>query len=121
PQSGASTAAPTVLLTLAAGMLVLALNLHHELIYGVVQSYTAFPPGTTLATADMAQAVVATMSKVFLVGVQLAAPMMVIGFLSYLMFGIFNRLIPQLQVFFLSIPLNIGLSLIILMASLTLM
>lgn len=121
PTSGANTAAPTVLLTLAASVLVLTLNLHHQLILGVMHSYTAFPPGTTLATGDMSMAVVDILGKVFLVGVQIAAPVMVVGFLVYLMFGIFNRLIPQLQVFFLSIPLAIGLSLVVLAASFTLM
>lgn len=121
PTSGANTAAPTVLLTLAASVLVLTLNLHHQLILGVMHSYTAFPPGTALATGDISMAVVDIMAKVFLVGVQIAAPVMVVGFLVYLMFGIFNRLIPQLQVFFLSIPLAIGLSLVVLAASLTLM
>lgn len=121
PQSGASTAAPTVLLTLAAGMLVLALNLHHTLIMGIAESYRALPPGTWLASADMAQAVVRTVGTVFTVGIQIAAPVMVSGFLAYLMFGIFNRLIPQLQVFFLSVPISIALSLVVMAACLSLM
>lgn len=121
PSSGANTAAPTVLLTLSAGMLVLALNLHHQLILGVASSYQAFPPGTQLATGDITMAVTAMLSKVFLVGVQLAAPVMIVGFLTNLMFGIFNRLIPQLQVFFLSIPLAIVLAMAIMAASLTFM
>jgi flagellar biosynthetic protein FliR len=121
PQSGASTAAPTVLLTLAAGLLVLVLNLHHTLIMGIVESYRALPPGNWLPTADMAQAITRTLGTVFTVGIQIAAPVMVSGFLAYLMFGIFNRLIPQLQVFFLSVPLSIALSLVVMAACLTLM
>lgn len=121
PQSGASTAAPTVLLTMAAGMLVLALNLHHTLIMGIAESYIALPPGTWLPAADMAQAVVRIIGIVFVVGIQLAAPVMVMGFLAYLMFGVFNRLIPQLQVFFLSVPLAIALSLVMMAASISLM
>lgn len=121
PQSGASTAAPTVLLTLAAGMLVLALNLHHTLILGIAESYRVLPPGSWLPTAHMAQAVVRTVGTVFSVGIQIAAPIMVSGFLAYLMFGVFNRLIPQLQVFFLSVPLSIALSLVVMAACLSLM
>lgn len=121
PQSGANTAAPTLLLSLAAGMLVLALNLHHQLILAVVGSYTAFPAGTFLAAGDMSMAVVGMLAKVFLLGVQLAAPVTVVGFMTYLIFGIFNRLIPQLQVFFLSVPLAIFLSLLVMAASMTLL
>ncbi|MFZ2587707.1 MAG: flagellar biosynthetic protein FliR [Alphaproteobacteria bacterium] len=120
PTSGANTAAPTVLLTLAAGLLVLALNLHHQLILGIVASYKAFPPGSVLATGDMLTAIVTQIGKLMLLGVQLSAPVMVVGFLTYLMFGIFNRLIPQLQVFFLSVPLAIALSLVVMAASFTL-
>lgn len=121
PASASITAAPTILLTLAAGVLVLALGLHHALIIGIVGSYTAFPPGTVIAAGDIVQAVLSDIAKVFVVGLQIAAPVMVAGFISYLMFGIFNRLIPQLQVFFLSVPLSIALSLVIMAASLTLM
>lgn len=121
PQSGASTAAPTVLLSLAAALLVLLLNLHHTLILGIAQSYTALPPGTWLPAADMAQAVTRLMGIVFMVGIQIAAPVMVSGFLAYLIFGVFNRLIPQLQVFFLSVPLSIALSLVVMAACLSLM
>lgn len=121
PALGASTAAPTVLLTLAAGVLVLALNLHHQLIMGIMQSYQAFPPGTVLPAGDVAQAVTQLVSMSFKVGVQLATPVLVVGFLMYLAFGIFNRLIPQLQVFFISIPLSIGVSLLVLAGSLSLL
>jgi flagellar biosynthetic protein FliR len=121
PQSASITAAPTVFLTLAASVLVLSLGLHHLLIEGVVGSYTAFPPGTVIQAGDIVQAVLADVAKVFTVGLQISAPISVAGFLAYLMFGIFNRLIPQLQVFFLSVPLSIALSLMIMAASITLM
>ncbi|MCP5405272.1 MAG: flagellar biosynthetic protein FliR [Pseudomonadaceae bacterium] len=120
PALGASTAAPSVLLTLAAGLVVLALNLHHQLIMGVMESYTSLPPGTTLPTSGMAEAVTQLVAMAFKVGVQLSAPVLLTGFLAYLMFGIFNRLIPQLQVFFVAMPLSIGLSLLVLAGSLSL-
>ena len=40
-------------------------------------------------------------------GLQLAAPFIVFGFLIYATLGVLSRLMPQLQVFFLAMPLNI--------------
>jgi len=52
------------------------------------------------------------------VGVKLAAPIMTVGFLIYVGFGIFNRLIPQLQVFFVALPLTITVGIFMLGVSL---
>jgi flagellar biosynthetic protein FliR len=55
------------------------------------------------------------------VGLQISAPVVVAGLLANVMFGIFNRLIPQLQVFFVSVPMSIAISLVVLAAALPLM
>jgi flagellar biosynthetic protein FliR len=121
PQSGASTAAPTVFLTLTAGMLILALNLHHVLIEGIVDSYRALPAGYWPPLGHVAEALLQLFQTVFVVGLQISAPVVVAGLLANVMFGILNRLIPQLQVFFVSVPLSLSLSLVIMAAALPLM
>ncbi len=121
PQNGASTAAPTIFLTLLAGMLILVTGLHHELIRAVVASYTLFPPGNAPKMGDMMQAVVQIFANFMLLGTQMAAPIIFVGLLVNLLFGIFNRLIPQLQVFFLSQPIAIVLSLLLLLGGLPVM
>ncbi|MDE0724502.1 MAG: flagellar biosynthetic protein FliR, partial [Alphaproteobacteria bacterium] len=68
--------------------------------------------------SDSLTAVTKAMSHMMQIGVKLAAPVMVIGFLGYVVFGIFNRMIPQLHVFFISLPVSIGVGLIILGISL---
>ena len=45
-------------------------------------------------------------------GIKLAAPMMAVGFLGYMAFGIFNRIIPQLHAFFVALPITISIGLI---------
>lgn len=119
PQSGASSVAPTIFLTLTAGVLILAFNLHHTLLQGVVESYKVFTPGQFPAVADATQAVIHIVAQLTRIGLQLAAPVVLAGFLVNLAFGIFNRLIPQIQVYFLSVPASIVLSLLLLMAALT--
>lgn len=108
PSSGANTTAPTLLLMVIVGVLVLVLNIHHMLIEALVQSYSYFPPGTMPSFSDSLQAVIIVMGHMMEVAVKLAAPVMITGFLGYVAFGIFNRLIPQLQVFFVALPLTIA-------------
>ncbi len=43
----------------------------------------------------------------FALGFQLAAPFLVFGFALYAGLGVLARLMPQLQVFFVAVPLNI--------------
>lgn len=118
PASGSSTTAPTLFLTLVAGMLIFALNLHHQLIDALVLSFTAFPPGGPLpASESILQAVLKVFEIAFTLGVQIAAPVVAAGLLANLMFGVFNRLIPQLQIFFITIPLSLTLGMLILGAS----
>lgn len=117
PSSGANTAAPSIFLSLAAGVLFLALNLHHVVIQALVSSYQVFPVGELPPMADLATAVTNMVAMAFALGVQLAAPVIVAGFIALAMFGVFNRLIPQLQVFFVSVPISISLSLLVMAAT----
>jgi flagellar biosynthetic protein FliR len=121
PASGSSTAAPTLFLTLTAGLLVFALGLHHVLIQGVLNSYSALPPGYWAPLGAVSDAVLKLFVTAFTVGLQIAAPIVVAGLLANVMFGIFNRLIPQLQVFFVSVPMSIAISLVVMAAALPLM
>jgi flagellar biosynthesis protein FliR len=121
PTSNSSSGAPTIFLTLTGGMFILALGLHHDLIRAVAASYTTFIPGQLPPVADVAAAVTQIFADFFLLGVQLAAPVVVAGLLTTALFGLLNRLIPQLQVFFVSVPLTVIIALLMLAASLPLM
>jgi len=120
PSSGANTAAPSIFLTLSASTMFLALNLHHEVILSFIASYGVFPAGNIPSVADAASGVINVIAQAFILGTKLAAPVMVAGMLALAMFGVFNRLIPQLQVFFVSIPISISLSLLVLSATVSL-
>lgn len=121
PQSGTNTGAPTLFLTLCASMMILALNLHYQLIEAIMQSYLAFPPGELPEVGDAAAAAVDMFATFTALGLQLAAPVVVAGLLSNVLFGVMNRLIPQLQIFFVSVPVSITLSLLVLGAGMGLM
>lgn len=104
-------------LTLLGGVLIFATNLHHLAIASIQGSYTLIPPGAALPTSDMAEFAVRLVSGSFALGVQLAAPFLVFGFAVNAAIGVLARLMPQLQVFFIAMPINVlaGLFLVMLL------
>ncbi len=101
--------------------LIFATNLHHLILAGVYDSYMVFPPSSPLMLGDAADLAVQTMSKAFVIGVQMAAPFIVFGLVFYLGLGLLARLMPQVQVFFVAMPANIGIGLLLIGLLLTVM
>lgn len=87
--------------------MIFASDLHHLMLMAIADSYTLFRPGAPLPLGDFSQAVVRILSESFVLGIQLAAPFIVVGTIFYTGLGILGRLMPQVQVFFIAIPLQI--------------
>jgi flagellar biosynthetic protein FliR len=111
PRSGSASTAPAAFLIMIATVLVFALDFHHVMIKAVIGSYDVLPPGALPQAADSAAAVVRLIGNMYVVGLKIAAPVMVIGFLTYAGFGILNRMVPSVQAFFIALPLTITLAL----------
>ncbi len=86
-------------------------NLHHLLIMGIVESYEMFPLGGLPDTGSMADFVSRAVSSSFMIGIQIGAPFIVMTLVIYVGMGVLSRLMPQVQVFMLALPLQILLSL----------
>jgi len=96
--------------------LIFATNLHHLAIGAIAGSYHMLPPGGHLPTDDMAQLVIMLTSSSFALGFQLAAPFLVFGFAVYAGLGVLAKLMPQLQIFFVAVPINIMCGFLIMLA-----
>lgn len=101
-------------LTLLGVTLIFATDLHHLIIAGINDSYSLFRPGEMPFFGDVASHFTTTVGTAFKVGVQLSAPFIVFGLLFNLGLGVLSRLMPQMQVFFVGLPLSILLGLLIL-------
>jgi flagellar biosynthesis protein FliR len=88
-------------------VLIFATNLHHLAVGAIAGSYHLIPPGASLPAGDMAELAIRLTSGSFLLGFQLAAPFLVFGFAVNAGFGVLARMMPQLQVFFVAMPVNI--------------
>jgi len=93
-------------------VLLFVTDLHHMLIYGMVESYEMFPVGAVPDTGSMAEMMSRAVSASFLIGFQIAVPFIVIAMLLYIGMGVLSRLMPQVQVFILTLPVQIILSMI---------
>ena len=96
------------------GIIVLfAMNLHHLLFAGIIESYEFFPLGALPDLGSMAELIARAVSAAFSIGIKIAAPFLVMSILIYTGMGILARLMPQVQVFLLALPVQILLALIV--------
>ncbi len=107
------------LMGIMALVLILATDLHHMLILAVVDSYSLFTPGQALPLSDMSEHIVRTFTKSFAIGIQIAVPFIILALLFYLGLGLIARLVPQIQVFFVGLPLQILLGTLLFAGSLS--
>ena len=87
--------------------LIFATDMHHLVISALNDSYTLFKPGEMPPVGDVASLFGTTVTGTFRIGVQLSAPFLVFGLLFNLGLGLLARLMPQMQVFFVGMPLSI--------------
>jgi flagellar biosynthetic protein FliR len=94
-------------LTILGITLIFATDMHHLVIAALHHSYALFHPGEVPLVGDIAALVTRTTAAAFRVGIQLAGPFLVFGLLFNVALGILSRLMPQMQVYFIGIPLSI--------------
>jgi flagellar biosynthetic protein FliR len=101
-------------LTMLGITLLFVTNLHYLVIAALDDSYSLFNPGEIPITGDMAALITRTLAGAFKIGIQLSAPFLVFGLVFNLGLGLLSRLMPQMQVFFVGMPLSIMIGFLIL-------
>jgi len=109
PTQGTQSAIIGTFMTLISVTLIMVTNTHHLMIMGMVNSYNRFPIGDSIAIADFARVIIHYVALSFQVGMQLSAPFLVYGLVFNVGLGLIARMMPQFQVFFIAMPLNIFL------------
>jgi len=95
--------------------MIFATDLHHLVIAALNDSYIIFAPGEMPLTGDVAQHFTRVVATSFRIAIQLSAPFLVFGLVFNLGLGILARLMPQMQVFFIGMPLSILLGFLLLL------
>lgn len=123
PASAQQSALPAVFLSATGLALIFVTDAHHAMIRGLVESYALFSPGGAFISfahlsGDLLKAFMAALAASFLLALQVVAPVVIVMLLVMIAAGMINRLMPQVQVFFILQPLQILLGFLILLWSL---
>ena len=94
-------------LTLLGITLLFATDTHHLVIAALSESYTIFAPGELMQSGDVAALATRAFTAAFKIGMQLSAPFLVFGLVFNIGLGVLARLMPQMQVYFVGVPLSI--------------
>jgi flagellar biosynthetic protein FliR len=103
-----------------ASLIFLAINGHHLIIRALVKSFEWIPSKGFFFSAPLIHHIIRMGSDLFLVGMKIAAPVMITLILAQMAMGIVSRVVPQLQVFLFSLSLTIGIGLMMIGFSLSL-
>ncbi|QCI62984.1 flagellar biosynthetic protein FliR [Phreatobacter stygius] len=115
PTQGQQGAVIGTFLTMVGVAIVFAADLHHLVIAAISSSFTVLRPGVLPVSGDAALFLVGVLSKAFLVAIQLSAPFLVFSLVFNIGLGVLSKLMPQMQVFFVGMPISIGVGFLILM------
>jgi flagellar biosynthetic protein FliR len=111
PASSEQGSLPGTLLSLSAVVVLFVTDLHHMLITALINSYQVFHVGNIVSFGDMSDSIAKLVAECFMLSMQLATPFMIVSLLLFFAFGLLGRLLPQIQVFFLTLPLQTGVGL----------
>jgi flagellar biosynthetic protein FliR len=93
-------------------LVFITVDAHHIFIRAIVESFQLLPPGKLDFTGEAIPYLLEMAGNIFVLGVKISAPILAVLLLSGLVLGLMARIFPQLNVFLLSFPVNIGLAFI---------
>jgi flagellar biosynthetic protein FliR len=106
PVTSSFVSAPGVLLHWMTLLLMLTLDLHHWLIIGLQRSYEIIPAGGAKFTELLLGDIVARAGGMFVIALQMTAPVLAASFLVTVVFSLLGRAVPQMNVFSESFPVR---------------
>lgn len=101
------------MISVAAVTLFFMLDIHWQIVATLIQSYRAYPIDTPPEAQGLLIALVDNLSAAFILGLQLSSPFLIYGLILNVLFGLINKLVPNIPAYFVSIPFLIAGGLLI--------
>lgn len=101
--------------------LIFATDAHLLIFQGFLRTFRTLPTDGHLSLAHLDRHLTDAFNGLFVAALQIAGPLIVVLFVADVALGVLNRISPQLNVFALSFPLKIGLTLMLVGIGFTLM
>jgi flagellar biosynthesis protein FliR len=114
PNEAAQGTVPGSFLAAAALTLLFAADFHHLLLRAIAASYATFPVAAGVEPSAAGELLVQLGADAVATGARIAAPMILAGFLVNLGLGALGRMVPAFPVFFLALPVQLLLALVVL-------
>jgi len=111
PLTGERTQPLGSLLEMIFIILFLSANGHHLFLLIISRSFEVFPAGSIPTISVLTNGVIKAGSAMFLAGLRLAAPMLAAFLLLLFLLAILARIVPEMNILFISLPLRVGMGL----------
>jgi flagellar biosynthetic protein FliR len=112
PLTGERSQPLGVLIEMIFILLFLSANGHHLLLLIISRSYQAFPAGSIPTIPLLVGGVVEAGSTMLIACLRLAAPMLAAFLILLVVLAVFARIMPDMNILFISMPLRVGLGLL---------
>ncbi len=107
PNTQVDTPVLAVFTQTLAMLLFLEMGVHRWLVRGLAESFRYLPAGTMLAPGEATGQLMHAASGIFVAGVQIAAPVVVVTLLIDILLGFLSKASPQMPVLFLELSVKI--------------
>ena len=120
PQTQADTPVISTFIQLITLVIFLQLNVHHWLLRGLASSFAYLPPGSVVLSARVTTSLLQAAGAIWLVGLQIAAPVVVATMLIDVTLGFLAKSSPQIPILFLGLSIKTVVALTVLSGTLIL-
>ncbi len=96
------------MLIIVATLLFVLMNGHHVLIGVLVRSVELAPPGAGMVGGSAAEGLISVTARLFVLGLQMAAPVMLSLLLTEVVLGLVGRSAPQMNLLMLGFPVKLA-------------
>ena len=116
PATGENTQIISQMYTYLATMVFIGLNAHQWLFAAIYKSFQTFPPGIDyFFTGDIVAQVLQMSSQMFSIGISLILPIFCVMFVSEVLMGFMSKMMPQMNIFMVAIPLKIYVGIVLIL------
>jgi len=113
PQTAEETLVISQFKNILAMMIFISLNAHYLCLKALVDSFTLIPLGGFSLSHPLAKVVAGMVGNVFVISLKAGVPVILTLLLVEIVMGVINRVIPQMNIFMISLPLKIAVGLLV--------
>lgn len=100
-------------------LIFLLINGHHLVLSALGESFNLVPIGSGMISKELTDSLILLGGKVFTLAMKISSPILATLYLTDVMMGIIARTVPQMNIFFVSLPLKISIGMILIIVTLS--